>query len=213
MPAIRTTSNFREFMTANFPPAAGKEARIKKALERTGRVFITNVQKKYLSGRPGLKRQTGTLARSFRSNVTGTLATGMKLQIFLLSQAYYGMFHSDDYDPPSGQRRFPARLQTNAEWTAMTAPSGPFQTVLVVAWLGDAQAKALGIDTSITETFGAPTINAKAMKTARAQAQQYDPALRAKAQAELARRKQLKEEKAKGYVLTPEGRVRGGRKR
>jgi hypothetical protein len=194
VPAVKVDSNFREFMTASFPSAPGREERIKTALERTGRVYIANVQRKYLSGRPGLKRQTGTLARSFKSNVTGSLASGMKLNVFLLSQAFYGLFHSDDYVPASGERRFPVRLETAAEWTAMTAPSGPFQTVMVVAWLGVPQAKALGIDTSITETFGAPT-NAAAMKIARTQGKLYNQAAREKAQAELSRRrvdKQLK---------------------
>ena len=62
----------------------------KKALSIHGREFIRWFTKKRLTGRPGLKRRTGSLARSFKTNVL-ELSGAMVLMVWTTSK--YARIH------------------------------------------------------------------------------------------------------------------------
>lgn len=67
-----------------FPEKVFKE--YKKGGQRVGRRFTGLLVKRRLSGRPGLKRRSGDLARSFRSRVTGNNLDNLILLIFTASK-------------------------------------------------------------------------------------------------------------------------------
>lgn len=56
--------------------------RLREAFRDISNSFITKHKEKNLSGRPGLRRQTGTLARSFRYTITGGNTDTLRSTIF-----------------------------------------------------------------------------------------------------------------------------------
>jgi len=67
-----------------FPKKVFKE--YKRGGQRVGRRFTGLLVQKRLTGRPGLKRRSGDLARSFKSRVTGETLNNLVLIIFTASK-------------------------------------------------------------------------------------------------------------------------------
>lgn len=57
------------------------QADLKVNMQQAGEAFIGDIVSNQMSGRPGLRRQTGNLAKSWFQKVTGTLETDIVLTI------------------------------------------------------------------------------------------------------------------------------------
>lgn len=89
---------------------------LRKGLQSFGSRFIRDTVKKDLSGRPGLRRVTGSGARSWHRLVVGR---GRDLELHTWSNAAHIAPHIDVYEPKERPRRFPVRVHAGERWDDM----------------------------------------------------------------------------------------------
>lgn len=83
-------------------------------------MYIAQLQRKYMSGRPGLNRRTGLLVRTWYHDVHGSRMNDLTLTVW--TPTYYAGFHSDD--PQLRAKKMPIRLWAVREWRAAIGIGG-----------------------------------------------------------------------------------------
>lgn len=128
MPGIfKVNSNAKAFLAARKAAKKKVASKVRKALLRGGREYIRALQRKYMTGRPGLNRVTGFLVRGwFHTVVRRTRIDKMKLLVW--TPVEYAKYHTDT---SLRKKTMPARLLVQKEWHAFTREGGRFDELII----------------------------------------------------------------------------------
>ena len=127
MPGIfKVNSNAKAFLAARKAAKKKVAGEVRKALLRGGREYIRALQRKYMTGRPGLNRVTGFLVRGwFHTVVRRTRIDKMKLLVW--TPVEYAKYHTDT----PLNKRMPKRLLVQKEWNEFTREGGRFDELII----------------------------------------------------------------------------------